>query len=164
MIMKIIFLDFDGVMNNSTFLRKNPSAENASAEQVDPQAAALLDRLVQGTGAKIVISSSWRHSRKLSQIQQILRDAGCRVAHRAVLDRTPMGEGNRGQEIQDWLDLDPERQVVNPAHEDVQSYVILDDTNEMLPEQQPRLVQTNPQLGLTEQDVVEAISILRMGR
>jgi len=160
--MRIIFLDFDGVMNNNKFLRANPSAENASAQQVDPRAVVLLDKLVKSTGAKIVVSSSWRHSRKLSEIQGILRQAGSRVAYQAVIDRTPVGEGNRGQEIQDWLDLDPEREVVNPAHEPLQAYVILDDTNEMSPEQQNNLVQTNAQTGLTEQDVIEAISILRM--
>jgi len=160
--MRIIFLDFDGVMNNNKFLQAKPSAENASAQQVDPRAVVLLDKLVKSTDAKIVISSSWRHSRKVSEIQDILRQAGSRVAFRAVIDRTPVGEGNRGQEIQDWLDLDPEREVVNPAHEPLQAYVILDDTNEMSPEQQNNLVQTNPQHGLTDQDVVEAISILRM--
>lgn len=160
--MRVIFLDFDGVMNNNKFLRSNPSAENASAQQVDPRAVALLDKLVKSTDAKIVISSTWRHSRKLSEIQGILRQAGSRVAFRAVIDRTPVGESNRGQEIQEWLELDPEREVVNPAHEPLQAYVILDDTNEMTPEQQDHLVQTNPQVGLTDQDVVEAISILRM--
>ena len=159
--MKIIFLDFDGVLNSQQFLHSHQGGFGMT--QVDPRAAARLEKLVKATGAKIVVSSSWRHIYSVEEIQEILKKVGAPAAARAVIDRTPVGEGNRGQEIQDWLDLDSERRVVNPAHQDVQAYVILDDNNEMTPEQQPHMVQTNGQVGLTDQNVMDAISILRMG-
>lgn len=160
--MKIIFLDFDGVLNSNQS-RQETGHLGFGAAQVDPKAAARLDKLVRSTGAKIVVSSSWRHIFTVPQLQQILSQVGARAAAQAVIDRTPVGEGNRGNEIQDWLDLESERITVNPKHDRVTSYVILDDDNDMTPEQQPRMIHTNPQYGLTDQDVVNAISILRMG-
>ena len=159
--MKIIFLDFDGVLNSEKFLKTN-QGKGFGAAQIDPQAVVLLDQLVQATGAKIVISSSWRHIWSTWEIKQMLFKAGSKVASKAIIDRTPMGESNRGQEIQEWLDLDPEREVVNPEHEGVESFVILDDTDDMLPDQMDRFVHTSGQIGLTAENVSDAISILRM--
>jgi hypothetical protein len=159
--MKIIFLDFDGVLNSQQFTQQFQGGFGMS--QVDPTAAARLEKLVKATGAKIVISSSWRTIFSIDQIKKILQKVGAPGAAAAVIDRTPVGQGNRGQEIQDWLDLDPERAVVDPKHQNTQAYVILDDSNQMTPQQQPRLVHTNPQYGLTDEDVIEAVSILRMG-
>ncbi len=161
--MRVIFLDFDGVLNSNQF-RTQGGGHGFGVQQIDPAAAARLEKIVRATGAKIVVSSSWRHIWTTEQIAEMLEQVGAERAGRAVIDRTPSGLGNRGQEIQEWLDLDPERSAVNPDHEPVQSYVILDDDNDMTPEQQPRLVHVNPQRGLTDQDVAEAISILRMGR
>jgi HAD domain in Swiss Army Knife RNA repair proteins len=158
---KIIFLDIDGVLNNSKFLRQNPGAKAGTGQQLDPRAIALLDRLVAATGAKIVISSTWRHSSSPGQIDQMLKDHGFQHTD-SILDRTPVGENNRGQEVQEWLQLDVERIYINPKHEPVQDYVILDDTDEFLPEQRPHFVHVNPQTGLTQRDVEEAIAILRM--
>lgn len=158
--MKIIFLDFDGVLNSQEFHQQSQGGFGMA--QIDPRAAARLEKVVNATGAKIVISSSWRHIYNLNQIKGMLRKIGAPNAAQAVIDRTPVGEGNRGQEIQEWLELDPERTRVNPAHEGVQAYVILDDTNDMTPQQQANMVHTNPQFGLTDDDVMEAISILRM--
>lgn len=160
--MKIIFLDFDGVLNSNQS-RQKTGHKGFGAEQLDPAAVTRLEKLVQSTGAKIVVSSSWRHIFSLSQIRGFLARTGAPRAAAAVIDRTPTGMGNRGGEIQDWLDLESERITVNPEHDRVMSYVIIDDDNDMTPQQQPRMIHTNPQYGLTDQDVVNAISILRMG-
>jgi hypothetical protein len=159
--MKVIFLDVDGVLNSQKSLKHG--AVGFGKAQMDPKADSRLEKLVRATGSKIVVSSSWRHIFELHQIQEMLKQAGAPTAARAVIDRTPAGEGNRGAEIQEWLSLDPERSRVNPNHEGIEAYVIIDDNNQMTPEQQPHFVHTNPQVGLTDEDVVEAISILRMG-
>jgi hypothetical protein len=158
--MFVIFLDMDGVMNSTKSMQSHQGGFGMT--QIDPRAAARLEKLVKATGAKIVISSSWRHIFNLKQIQDMLRKIGAPEAARAIVDRTPVGEGNRGAEIQEWLELDPERSTVDPDHEPVEAYVILDDTNDMTPQQQANLVHTNPQVGLTDEDVMEAISILRL--
>jgi hypothetical protein len=57
----------------------------------------------------------------------------------------------RGYEIKEWL----------TAHgKGVESYAILDDEQEMLPEQQSHFVQTNPAVGITEEDADAIIAIL----
>ena len=159
--MKVIFLDIDGVLNSTEFLKQNPNAKGFTAEQIDPEAVARLDKIVRATGAKIVISSSWRHSVGVSKMQHILWSKGLST-FRNIIDRTPINMDNRGQEIQDWLELDPERERVDPNHEPIEAFAILDDNNDMLPDQQDHMVHTNGEIGLTDDDVVEAISVLRL--
>lgn len=130
--------------------------------QIDPMAVERLNRLVRATKAKIVISSTWRHIWSLSELKSMLSKLDFQFPQN-IIDRTPVGESSRGQEIQEWLDLDPERERVNPRHEPVESFVILDDDNDMLPQQQDRFVHTNPQIGLTDADVNSAIAILNWG-
>lgn len=55
----------------------------------------------------------------------------------------------RGDEIKEWLD-----------NNEVESYVILDNINNMLSCQQNNLVLTDEKKGLTDKDVQKAISIL----
>ena len=57
----------------------------------------------------------------------------------------------RGMEVQEWL---------NTKGKKVSHYVILDDMDNMLPEQQSHFVQTNPEVGITEDDANKAIVIL----
>ena len=158
--MKIIFLDIDGVLNNQAFLK---TSQGFGENQLDPRNVAVLNKIVGATGAKIVISSSWRHIWDHEQIAKMMAKVGFTDAS-CVIDRTPVGENNRGMEVQEWVQLDAERMIVNPDHQSIEAWVILDDVDEFLPEQKPHFVQTNPQTGLTGHDASEAISILRMGR
>jgi len=106
--MKVIFLDIDGVLNNTASL--------VEAVHLLPEKAILLQRLITATDAKIVISSTWRVGRTPAQIQEYLYFIGCWNA--TVVDFTPALPGVRGHEIQTWLDSG----VTN-----VESYVIIDD-------------------------------------
>lgn len=54
-IMKIIFLDIDGVLNNYKFL-----CENQGKSEIDEKAVKVLGRICKRLDAKVVISSSWR--------------------------------------------------------------------------------------------------------
>lgn len=65
--------------------------------------------------------------------------------------RTPPGNTNRGQQIQQWLD----------AHPEVTSYVIIDDSNDMEEHQLSRFVQVDPINCLTIRDIYKAIEILK---
>lgn len=159
--MKVLFLDFDGVINNTPFMKQS---KGQGASQLDPANLAVLDKIIQATGAKIVISSSWRHMFSVWEMKNMMFRAGSKVASKQVIDRTPMGEDNRGMEIQEWLQLDSERMIVNPEHEPVDAWVIIDDVDEFLPEQKPHFVQTDASTGLTDNDAAEAIAILRMRR
>lgn len=63
---KYIFLDIDGVL---CVPWKNPVTQNGMMHYLDPEACAEFARIVKNTGAKVVLSSAWRHGEK--QIQQI---------------------------------------------------------------------------------------------
>ena len=61
--MKVIFLDFDGVLNSSgysasLFEAGKPTKDEYGQELFDPETVNLLNRIVDETEAKIVISSS----------------------------------------------------------------------------------------------------------
>lgn len=130
--MKVIFLDIDGVLNVIG------QGRDEYGQGFHRHLVENLEYVIRETGAKIVISSTWRFS-GLSVMQSMWKDRGLPGE---VIDVTPdcarMGEGGiwqskeRGYEIKEWLDHSPE----------VESYVIIDDDSDMLVEQQPFFVQT----------------------
>jgi histidinol phosphatase-like enzyme len=52
--MKVIFLDIDGVLNSEEFLKKNKN------EAIDRNNVSILKKIIDKTGAFIVMSSAWR--------------------------------------------------------------------------------------------------------
>lgn len=136
--MRIIFLDVDGVLNTAA------SFERRHGDVVDPACVARFNRLIDETGARVVLSSTWRLARGF---RTVLRDLGVRAN---IVDRTPyFTDGRRrGHEIAAWL-------AANPG---VTSYVILDDEDDMLPGQP--LVRTRLADGLTDADVERAKAML----
>lgn len=63
--LKIIFLDFDGVLNSQDWYNRREN-QNLShfddwGETFDPIAVDNLRKLIEQTGAKIVVTSTWRH-------------------------------------------------------------------------------------------------------
>ena len=153
---RIIFLDFDGVLNSHDFMRRVPQRGICG---IDPLAAARLNYLVEATDARVVVSSSWRHSRSVDELAKILRAAG--FMH-GVVGKTPdfavKGDGGlwhgamRGHEIQTWLNLAPNFDV------NVDSFVILDDDSDM-DHLAHRHVKTMVEHGLTDADVDRAIHL-----
>jgi hypothetical protein len=144
----IIFLDFDGVLNQlgRTYGGRDPE------RWVDADCVARVDRLVKETGAKIVISSSWRLGYSRFIMQGILQMKGLGDVRNVVIDVTGgYDERPRGEEIQDW----------RTAHGHTGPYAILDD----LPAREfeghlTHLVNTNGKAGFTEGDYDRAKKIL----
>jgi len=67
-----------------------------------------------------------------------------------IIDKTPvLNEGTRGSEIAMWM-----------QDKDIQSFAILDDDDDFLPDQMPFLVKTDFDTGLTREHVEKAIEIL----
>ena len=110
----------------------------------------------------VVGSSSWRRYNLEQTIDFITSESNHFVGKNPfpfvdrVIDITKRsrpikmsGYIHRGDEIQEWLD-----------NHEVESYVILDDINNMLESQQSHLVLTDEIDGLTEKDVEKAIRIL----
>jgi hypothetical protein len=176
---RVIFLDMDGVLNSETFLRKREDEHRALGHtepsspkrettctcfqferQVDREAVARLNRLVAETGAKIVISSSWRKLLDPPELLRVLVEHGL-VAE--IIGETPDGYNDpvmlevhghldcifRGHEIDAWLRKHPE----------VDRFVILDDGGDMAMHKN-RLVQTDCEEGLLDEHVDLAIRVL----
>lgn len=145
---RILFLDVDGVLNHLACWTEM----KMGATPVDPECVARLDRIVEATGAMIVLSSSWRGP---GGLEEVLEEAGA-LKHRHPTDwRTPRLHGEdyrgRGSEIADWLSRHPE----------VSIYAIVDDDSDMLPEQKKFFVQTDFHTGgLRDEHVERLIGIL----
>lgn len=151
-VMKIIFLDIDGVLNYyDCWLR----SENQNTQDVwDEDCVNELNRIINETGAKVVISSTWRLYPELDQL--IENDIG--IKEGAIIGKTKdylpiiRSEGTcRGDEIQDWLDN---------TDEVIESFVILDDDDDMR-DLLPYLIQTSFYgRGLTKELADKAIEFL----
>ncbi len=112
------------------------------------EAVAHLNMITEATGAKLVISSSWRiGSRRKNQLPLHFKLEGVRGE---VIGMTPSLDGSRGSEIQAWLDENP-----------VEKFVIIDDDSDM-DDLIHFLVQVDSGMenGLTETQALEAIRIL----
>lgn len=155
---KICFLDIDGVLNSVNFFEEKSQSKrwNEFKEKyenkhiafglanIDPKVVELLNKLTEATGAKIVVSSSWRGD---SALQTIFTLVGIKEP---IYGETPrLYSRYRGQEIQQWLD----------KHK-CDKYVILDDDLDFFDSQLPYFVHTDWKVGLTESDMNKAISIL----
>ena len=161
--MKIIFLDIDGVLN--VYGQGHDQYGQIFHKHFEDN----LKHIIEQTGAKIVISSTWRFA-GLEKMKQMWID---RELSGEVIDVTIdcyqlIGEGRfecydeveRGHEIQEWLD---EHQT------EVTHYVILDD-DDMLQSQRNNFVRTSNNInhsdcvdvgyGLTKICADKAIKIL----
>jgi hypothetical protein len=174
-------LDLDGVLNTtetsvlphiyrygSEFTeRKPPPDENDDGtidfdrplpfddryNRLSPDCVRELNRITDATGAKIVVSSTWRvgPENRFHYLKQYLKMEGVtgEIVGRTpdfVLVKQEMGE--RGHEIQKWLEEHP-----------TDRFVILDDNDDMAMHMN-RLVLTKKDPGLTKADADSAIQLL----
>lgn len=154
--MKLIFLDFDGVINSSKFYED----KEKGVIGLDPKAVALVNEICDRTGALVVVSSSWRHGESRTTLQEILGKVGFTGK---VLGMTPdlstRHEGlwtakTRGDEIFQWIeDSSPN------IHGPIESFVILDDDSDMEPLAH-RHIKTDHAIGLTSNHVERAVTML----
>lgn len=150
---KIIFLDFDGVMDNGKYVQwlvnNNLPEKDKYGVLFDPECVKNLARIVAETGADIVISSSWKDDMSFAEILRMWED---RHLPGKVIDTTPSISRHRGDEIDQWLhDCDCQCQ-----------YVILDDlpAEQFDANQMTHFIQVNGYLGQTAEDATKAIEIL----
>lgn len=110
--MKVIFLDVDGVLNSDEYFDKIKDLNiEGIKREIDIEKIKLLKKAIDETGAKVVLSSSWRYTRNGQQLKELLLDYGI------YADTTPFLQNERGLEIKQWL-LD---------NQSVEDFVILDD-------------------------------------
>ena len=146
--MKIIFLDVDGVLNSVEGHYGMPEDDKMKR----------LKHIVEQTGAKVVISSTWRMGKDSDEkvrgssihrmyvgLLKILSDNGIEV-----IGNTPQIWKGRGNEIDTWL---------KESEYEVDSFVILDVDVDMEP-YLDRLVHTDYYVGLQDEEAEEAIDLL----
>ena len=143
--MKVIFLDFDGVITI-------PPKWYLNAGKIK-----WIKKIVDETDAKIVVSSSWRMDSVEETIDKMIgRPKRCprnKMLYWLIdnlYDVTHTHKGLRGQEIKDWLN----------ERNDIENYVIIDDDGDFLDEQLYHFVQTNYEDGITETEAIRAIKVL----
>lgn len=156
---KLIFLDIDGVLNcNATFAAFRPDEDGLQAlprtweNMIETRFVERLNKLIKMTGAKIVISSSWRISNSLDDIRKYLKNKGCvgDIIGETPLNNEPNSSDRRGKEIEEFLTIFPEV---------ITNFVILDDSADM-GNLMPFLVRTNMKTGLLDHHIVAANHIL----
>lgn len=154
--MKIVFLDFDGPI--IPLMSHKPSRRN-EMEKAWPPCVAALNRITDTTGAKIVVSSTWRAD-GVMKTKDRLTAWGVTAP---IIGLTPhlwenpelfCGHKARGLEIAAFIESYEKR-----GRGKVESFVILDDDADM-EHLLPFLIQTPFDIGLTEADADKAIDML----
>ena len=173
---KYLFLDIDGVLNHDEWFASEhykKHQENWKKSMFDPECVARVNKILEATGAKLVVSSSWR---SMADLKDIFAGVGLPTdfditphADKIYSDLDPIRDLYnddirywRGSEIKYYLDRHP-----------ADNYVILDDDRDMLDEQLDNFIRTcgdkiymadlyinNEGSGLTDKVMNTAIKIL----
>ena len=150
--MHVIFLDVDGVLNG------HDQDPDSRCNGICRSAITHLNRIIEATDARLVISSAWRYmmlggAMSVRGFEYLLRTHGILyrgdelvVGHTVADEQIP----RRPDQIRHWLAY---------SGVQVERFVVLDDLDDdwgYLP-----LVRTNGMIGLTAADADRAIEILR---
>ena len=166
---KIIFLDFDGVLNTEHYQNllqyQGKPWQDEYGAFFDPNAVKQLKRIIDATGADIVVESSWKYL-GLDAMKELWK---VRSLPGRVIDITPSSISDeylsnvdldnldasmlhcKGLEIASWLSEQKKQDI---------RYVIIDDEYVILDSQLPYFILTNLYEGITEEQANKAISIL----
>lgn len=166
---KIIFLDFDGVLNTEHYQRflsfQGKAWEDEYGAFFDPESVLQLRRIVEATNADIVIESSWKFY-GLETMQEMWK---IRNMPGKIIDITPTSVSDswllnadlddinpalghcKGLEIASWLSDNVSKEA---------RYVIIDDEYVIMESQSPQFLLTNSYDGITAKIADKAISIL----
>lgn len=144
---KYLFLDIDGVLNHDEWFESEQYKKhqgNWQKSMFDPECVARVNKILEDTGAELVVSSSWRN---MSDLKDIFAGVGLPTkfhitpyADRIYPDLDPIRDLYnddirywRGSEIKYWLEHNAESPY---------TYCILDDDCDMLEEQRDNFVLT----------------------
>ena len=158
--MKIIFLDIDGVLNNSLEVDEHKQVYLGEDYQglYSPRCVERLNKLIEATSAKIVLSSTWRIGLNLEQVQEIMDIMGISCEVIGITDYLVERYNFRGNEIYKWIK--DNSKVYSIDEFDYRSFVILDDDTDMLMWQKDNYVNCDPEIGMTDRTVAKATAIL----
>jgi len=163
---KVIFLDVDGVLSNSKCLTLEiePSKAIFTEDEEYPlekRCLNLLHRLVESTGSKIVLSTTWRLEFDMRKhLLDAFEQTGGEAFRNSVIGDTPKLSIGRGFEIQQWLETNGASEFV--IFEDSERHWLTMDaagfSDQIL---KTKIQDEDPNLeGITEDLVSQAIQIL----
>jgi len=164
--MNIVFLDIDGVLNSELYFEKLHKARTEAEHtdvwgeypysEMDERAVEMLNSLAKD--CKFVISSCWRGMINPT-CEEVLRSKGFVGEIIGQTEHLPDWTV-RGNEVSKWIgDKRGELKLPYP----LESYVIIDDDNDFLMEQQPHLFQTDAYCGLTPYTLDSIQKFFRIG-
>lgn len=165
--MKLLFLDIDGVLNSSDWVRRRTVSPDPFASPselakflIDPKAIARLNKVLERTGAMVVVSSAWRKgsSQAWMDTKEMLYSAGLKPW--TIVGRTPnmdtkMGSlyvaPDRGDEIGKFLD---------EFRKPVEAFAAVDDIAMLSKRVEGHLVRTDISDGLLDEHVERLVGLL----
>lgn len=146
--MKILFLDIDGVCNSAQYARKlYEERGHGGLIGIDPVPTKLVHRIIEETGCKVVLSSTWR---LYEGAREQVRNEVCEFIDVTADHQrgAKWGAAPRGGEVREWLN----------AHPEVERYAILDDNSDFYADQY--LFLTTWERGLTPEIADKVIAHL----
>lgn len=180
--MKAIFLDIDGVLNTERRALQAHEGKCDSHDEYgrlfDENALYWLNKIIDETGAEIVISSSWRND-GLDKLRKMWRKRYSKCYNKMELNpyrhynkiadvtfslttskyleqKTLM---NQLSEDDRWI-RGNQIDVYLKTHPEIENFVIIDDDNDMLDFQQKYFINAKDPNGITEELANKAIEIL----
>ena len=147
--LNIIFLDIDGVLIKFASPKKVDHSEFEELKYWDKEALQLVNKLIKSSGAKVVITSSYRNHKTKKQIVDMMQLAGFNYN---IYDVIPSIKYlGRGGNINKWL-----------KEHNVSNFVIIDDQYHNIEEYFPKnFVKVETNEGLTLAHTLKALKILQ---
>jgi len=160
----VIFLDIDGVLN-SKFWDSGHQVEISSGKYVDDEAVRLFATLVKETGAAVILHSGWRFwfdgemkptRPEAKYFVDMMAREGIGIAGvtpdltTEEIRKTKKFSLVKAEEILKWLQ----------ENKDCTNWLVLDDLDLHNSEIEAHQVRTDPEVGITKEDVDRAKLIL----
>jgi hypothetical protein len=150
----IIFLDIDGVLCTQNQWKPEVMADDGYS-QFNQQCVKNLNKLIEQTNAKVILTSSRRINKTVEAFAAILQRRGFRGELLGKInENAELSAVSRGDEIREWLEKYGE-----PAR-----YVIIDDDSRLAQIGEPYFqhwVRTTYHRGLDEEAMARALILLK---
>jgi hypothetical protein len=161
--MKLLFLDFDGVLNE-----REPLHPEVLCSTFHPDKVKRLNRVLRETGAMIVVSSAWRYlihrgEMNLAGFDWLLRCHGVIAGRLHGITRKDTTRANEHFDGKAWPFCNERGQQINDylcEHPEVTRYAVVDDLDLGISEAGHPFVQTDGGMGMLEDDADQLIKIL----
>lgn len=158
--MNTLFLDIDGVLNSLEYFMNPPedSFNSYPLCEFDKRAINIINKIIRECGiSNLVISSDWRNVWTKEELINIFISVGLKIPSKVdttecFINKFSVDEYDkigRGYEIQKYIN---DNNIIN--------YIIIDDDNRFLEEQQSKLILTSFNNGVQLNHLTKAKKIL----